>query len=99
VIFVAITGSFYTTLAGAVPGANASDPALRAMVQPLNPPHAGTPDAVAGAARDASVDSFHLAVIVCGTLLVLGAVTNGIGLRVRPDEATAATAPTEAASG
>ena len=99
VIFVAITGTFYTTLAGSVPGADAADPALRAMVQPLNPPHAGTPDAVAGAARDASVDSFHLAVIVCGSLLVLGAVTNGIGLRARADEHATATVPQEAGSG
>ena len=40
VIFVAISGTFYAALAGAAPGVDPADPALRAMVQPLNPPAA-----------------------------------------------------------
>ena len=64
-----------------MPGVDAADPALRAMVQPLNPPAPGAPDAVARAAKDASVDAFRLAVLVCGALLALGGVANGVGLR------------------
>jgi EmrB/QacA subfamily drug resistance transporter len=80
-IFVVVTGSFYASLAGAVPGLDPNDPALRAQVQPLNPPKEGTPDAVAGAAQVASTEAFHLAMLVCAGLLVVGAGANWIGLR------------------
>ena len=98
VIFVAISGTFYAALAGAAPGVDAADPALRAMVQPLNPPAANAPPAVAIAAKSASVNSFHLAVLVCGALLVGGAAVNGVGLRSRraaPALATAEATPAE----
>ncbi len=88
-IFVAISGTFYTALEGNVPGVNAADPALRATVQPLNPPAPGAPDAVARAAKDASVDAFRLAVVVCGALLALGGVANGVGLRSKAAEPAA----------
>jgi EmrB/QacA subfamily drug resistance transporter len=80
VIFVVVSGSFYAALAAAVPGVDAADPALRAQVQPLNPPAAGTPPAIAEAALAASVDALRLAVIVCAALLVAGAATNWFGL-------------------
>ncbi len=85
-IFVVVSGSFYAALAGAVPGLNANDPVLRAQVQPLNPPAAGTPPEVATAAKHASVDALRLAAIVCAALLASGAVANGVGLRARPGE-------------
>ena len=97
VIFVAISGTFYTALSASVPGSVPSDPALHEVAQPLNPPAAGAPDAVAAAAKAASANAFRLAVIVCGALLVGGAVTNGVGLRDRRrDEVAAATAATAA---
>lgn len=80
-IFVVISGSFYTALANDVPGLDASDPTLRAQVQPLNRPAPGTPPEVAAAAKNASVDALRLAAIVCASLLVAGSVANGIGLR------------------
>jgi hypothetical protein len=87
VIFVVVSGVFYTSLAGAVPGFDAADPAARASVQPLNVPGASASDAVVAAARVASTDAVRLAAAVCATLLLLGAAVNAIGLR---DEASAA---------
>ena len=80
-IFVAISGTFYAALSASVPGSDPSDPALHQLAQPLNPPAAGAPVAVAAASKTASVNAFRLAIIVCGALLVGGAVTNGVGLR------------------
>lgn len=86
-IFVAITATFYGSLGAALPG---RDPgALRDMVSPLNQPPAGTPADVAAAAHAASVDAFHLAMLVSAGLLLAGAIVNAAGIRDRrPDEAT-----------
>ncbi len=86
VIFVLVSGTFYAALATAVPGVDAADPALRAAVQPLNPPAAGTPADVAEAARVASFDALRLAALVCAALLAAGSAANGIGLRPRAGE-------------
>ncbi len=80
-VFVVISGTFYASLASAVPGLDPQDPSLREQVQPLNPPKAGTPPEVAQAAQTASTDAFHLAVLVCAGLLVAGAAANWYGLR------------------
>lgn len=108
-VFIVVTGSFYTSLATRVPGLDASDPALRAQVQPLNQPKPGTPDGVAAAATVASTEAFHLAAIACGLLLLAGAAINAVGLRSEPESRAAGTpaggtapadgaAPAEAAS-
>jgi hypothetical protein len=86
VIFVVVSGSFYAALAGAVPGLDPADPALREMVQPLNPPVAGTPAAIAAAAKVASIDALRLASLVCAALLVGGAAANWVGLRAEAGE-------------
>lgn len=80
-IFVVVSGSFYASLASAVPGVDPADPALRALVQPLNEPRPGTPPDVAAAATVASTGAFHLAAIVAALLLVAGAAVNAVGLR------------------
>ena len=80
-VFVAITGSFYGALAAAVPGTDPSSEALRRQIQPLNPPPSGISEALATAARAASTDAFHLAILVAATLLVLGAAVNWYGIR------------------
>jgi EmrB/QacA subfamily drug resistance transporter len=82
-IFVVVTGSFYAALAGAVPGLDPNDPALRAMVQPLNPPKPGAPAEIVVAAREASTSALRLASIVCAALLAAGAAANWVGLRER----------------
>ncbi len=83
-IFVAITESFYRELARLVPGLNPNSPALRTSVSPLNPPSPGVPEAVATAARAASADAFHVAIVVGAGLLVAGAVVSALALRSTP---------------
>ena len=83
-IFVVVTGSFYAALAGAVPGLDPNDPALRAVVQPLNPPRPDAPAEIVIAAREASTSALRLASIVCAALLAAGAAANWVGLRERP---------------
>ena len=80
-IFVAITASFYSSLAMRVPGLDPSDPAVRAAIVPLNPPKGDIPASEAAAAKEASVDAFHLAALTSAGLLLAGAVANGVGLR------------------
>jgi EmrB/QacA subfamily drug resistance transporter len=80
-IFVVVSGAFYAALAGAVPGFDAADPAMRAVVQPLNTPAAGASAELVTAARDASVDALRLAALVCAALLLAGSAVNWVGLR------------------
>ncbi len=80
VLFIVITGSFYGTLANRVPGLDTSSPEVRQSLSPLNPPKTSDP-AAASAARDASTDAFHLAMLVGAALLLAGAVVNWLGIR------------------
>ncbi len=80
-VFIAVTESFYATLAAAVAGVNPTDPRLHASIQPLNMPPPGTDPLLAAAARGASTDAFHLAIGVSIALLVLGAAVNWWGIR------------------
>lgn len=79
-VFVFITASFYGTLAAMVPGLDPADPQLRELVSPLNPPSAGTPATVVGAAREASTQVFHLAMRVGAVLMFLGAIVAAVGI-------------------
>lgn len=81
VVFIVVSGTFYSSIAAAVPGTDPNDPAFRAAYEALNPPPPGATAALAAAARIASTEAYHLAVIVAAGLLVAGAVVNGIGLR------------------
>jgi hypothetical protein len=54
---------------------------VRSAVVPLNPPKGQVSPDVAAAAKEASIDAFHLAAIVSAGLLLAGAAANGIGLR------------------
>ena len=89
VLFIAITAAFYPTLAGLVPGLDVDDPQVRQQVQPLTSPPEGTDPAVGDAARQASTDAFHLAMLVSAGLLVAGAAINGLGIRNPPRETAA----------
>ena len=81
VIFIAITASFYAGLAARVPGIDTNDGAIRNRIPPLNRPDSSVPPAVVAAARDASTDSFHLAMLVVAGLLAAGALVNWVGIR------------------
>jgi hypothetical protein len=81
VIFIAITSSFYSGLASRVPGLDPADPNVRAAIVPLNPPKPGTPSDQVAAAKEASIDAFHIASLVSAGLLLAGALTSFAGLR------------------
>jgi EmrB/QacA subfamily drug resistance transporter len=80
-IFVAITGAFYADLSSRVPGLDTTSPQTRQEVPPLNRPDASVAPAVAAAAREASTDSFRLAMGIAAGLLLAGAVINAAGIR------------------
>lgn len=85
-IFVAITLSFYAGLHERIPSLDPSSPEVRRQFAPLNLPVRAVvpaPDAVARlqAARAASTDAFHLAMLVGVGLLGAGAAANAIGIR------------------
>jgi hypothetical protein len=85
-VFIVVSGAFYASLAGAVPGTDPDSPALRSDYQPLNPPPRDANPALAAAAKEASTDAFHLAVLVGTGLLAGGAAVNWLGLRPSDDE-------------
>jgi EmrB/QacA subfamily drug resistance transporter len=81
VIFIVVSGTFYSTLAARVPGIDPSSPELRQAVQPINAPKPDAPPEIRAAAREASTDAFHIAALTCAGLLVAGAAVNFVGLR------------------
>jgi len=83
VIFVAISSTFYANLGSLAPGLDTADPGIRRQFQPLNPPGSGAaPDQVA-AATQASINAFHLAMLVAAALLVFGGLVSWFGLRAQ----------------
>ena len=99
VLFIVITATFYPTLA-TLAGVDTDDPALREAVQPLTRPAEDVDPALAEAARTASTDAFHLAMLVSAGLLVAGAAINATGIRnPTPDELEGAAEATPAAAG
>jgi len=80
-IFIVVSGTFYSTLAAAVPGTDPNSAELRSSYEPLNPPPADAPPALAVAAKQASTDAYHVAIMVGAALFVAGAIVNAIGLR------------------
>lgn len=91
-VFIVVTGTFYASLAAAVPGTNPDDPALRAAYQPLNPPPPDADPQLAAAAKEASTDAFHLAYLAAAALMLAGAAVNYVGLRPGPRPGTESTA-------
>lgn len=83
-IFVAVVSSFYAAIEDRVPSVDTSSTQFRQEVAPLNLLKLQAEGADADllvAARDASTDSFHLAILVAAGLMVVGAVVNGVGIR------------------
>jgi predicted MFS family arabinose efflux permease len=78
--FVAITAVFYADLVQRR-GVRA-DSGLRQAVSPLNPPHGH--QELAAAAAAASTDAFHVAMLICAGLLVVGAFINVVGIQKAP---------------
>ena len=86
ILFIAITATFWPTLADLLDGVDVGAPQIREQVSPLAGPQPGADPALAAAANRASTDAFHLAMLVSAGLLVVGAGINAVGLRNPPPE-------------
>ena len=95
VIFVAVASSFYGSIAERVPGTAVDAASFRRDVAPLNEPSDDVSPEIRDAAREASADAFHLAMIVSSLLLFVGAAINAVGIRdpSREEPAAASGAP------
>jgi EmrB/QacA subfamily drug resistance transporter len=80
-IFVAVASSFYASIGQSVPGVDSSSRRFRDAVAPLNQPSDTVSPEVRAAAKTASTEAFHLAMLVAAGLLVTGAAVNGVGIR------------------
>jgi EmrB/QacA subfamily drug resistance transporter len=95
-IFIPVSAAYYASLAGAT-GLDTTDAAVRRMFQPLNPPGVGATAAQVAASNEASIASFHLAMVICATLLAIGAFVSWSGLR-EPRRVAAGPAPSSASA-
>ncbi|HEY0832218.1 MAG TPA: MFS transporter [Candidatus Dormibacteraeota bacterium] len=93
-IFVFLTATFYSSLAGRLRGVDVSSESFRNQVSPLNTPL--DPNLIA-AVRDASTSSFHLAMLIGAGLLLAGALVNAVGIR-NPTAQQPSTAEAETAA-
>jgi EmrB/QacA subfamily drug resistance transporter len=90
IIFVAISATFYASLAALAPGLDLSSEAVRIAFPPLNPPRPGaSPEQIAAATR-ASIEAFHQAMFVAAGLVSIGAAVSWFGLREHEPAARAA---------
>jgi EmrB/QacA subfamily drug resistance transporter len=90
VIFVAISATFYASLAAQAPGLELSSEAVRVAFPPLNPPRSGaSPEEIVAATR-ASIEAFHQAMFVAAGLVAIGAAVSWFGLREREPAASVA---------
>jgi len=80
-IFVAIATSFYHGIASRVPSLDTTSSSFRSKVAPLNPPTGNVSPELERAAREASTDAFHLAMVIAAGLLFVGAAVNALGIR------------------
>ncbi|MBF8290800.1 MAG: transporter [Chloroflexi bacterium] len=80
-IFILSTDRFYASLGARVPGLDAGSAALRRAIQPLNAPASDVDQAVRDAAGLASLEAFHIAMLVVVALFIGGAIVNWVGLR------------------
>jgi EmrB/QacA subfamily drug resistance transporter len=99
VIFVAISATFYSSLGQFAPELDGRSPEVRAAFSPLNPPEGDVSDEQVAAARRASVEAFHQAMLVAAGLLVVGAGISWYGLRGEPAGRSARAEEAAAAAG
>lgn len=81
VIFIGVSATFYAGLQARVPSLDTGAAAVREAIQPLNAPRPEVPAAQVAAAREASTDAFHLAVLIAALLCGAGAAANAVGIR------------------
>lgn len=78
-LFVAITASFYGSLASRT-HIDVSTPPVRREISPLNRPGPTVPPDQVAAAQQASTDAFHVAMLVAAGLLLVSAAINVLGI-------------------
>jgi hypothetical protein len=83
-IFIAITSTFYSSLATHTTGLDVNSASVRRDISPLNRPGVPLTLTQAGAVRQASTDGFHFAMLASAGLLIAGAVVSGIGISQQP---------------
>ncbi|HEY8772241.1 MAG TPA: MFS transporter [Candidatus Limnocylindria bacterium] len=81
VIFIGVSATFYGALHDRLPALDTGSAAVRAAIPPLNPPDPSLPAEQVAAAREASADAYHLAMLIAALLCAAGAVTNAVGIR------------------
>jgi EmrB/QacA subfamily drug resistance transporter len=89
-IFVFITANFYAYLASRL-SVNVNDATFRSMVSPLNTP---LDTHLVSVVRAASTSSFHIAMYLGATLLLLGAAVNAVGIHNAAARKPVESAPT-----
>ena len=80
-LFIAISSSFYASLADSLPAETIASARFREQVSPLNRPDESVGPEVAARVDEASAEAFHLAMFVSAGLCFVGAVANGLGIR------------------
>jgi EmrB/QacA subfamily drug resistance transporter len=81
IIFVAISATYYASLATKAPDLDTTAGNVRTAFQPLNQvPGSASADQVT-AATQASIDAFHLSMLVVAALLAIGGLVSWYGLR------------------
>jgi predicted MFS family arabinose efflux permease len=80
VIFIAISATFYAVL-GELTGLDSNAADVRQGFPPLNPPTVDATEDQVAAAREASVQAFHQAMLVSAGLLGIGGAVSFFGLR------------------
>jgi hypothetical protein len=76
-----VAASFYTTIGARVPGVDTGSREFRNAVAPLNQPSEDVAPEVRAAAKQASTEALHLAMLVAAGLVMAGAAVNGFGIR------------------
>jgi EmrB/QacA subfamily drug resistance transporter len=78
IVFIAITSSFYGSIASAAPGVD--ETALHEVLSPLSAVPSSLPAALIVAAQEASTSAFHLSMLVSATLLAAGGLVNAVAV-------------------
>ena len=95
-IFVAITSTFYSSLASHSQGIDVNSAQVRRDISPLNRPAVSLSQGQSDAVRQASTDGFHFAMLASAGLLIAGSIVSGIGIRQQSQPEAPASDPSNA---
>jgi EmrB/QacA subfamily drug resistance transporter len=85
-IFIGVSAAFYGGLADRLPGTDVSSAQVREALPPLNAPSEDASAAQRAAAREASTDAFHLAMLIAALLCLVGGAVNATGIVDRHED-------------